>query len=182
MSAMRMAPPTERARGFSDPPSCPTMLHGSSPSRPDLGRAGFITTAGSSLLTFPVVRTYQYGHWAGASHGKALMACDFDAIVIGTGFGGAVTTCRLAQAGLRTLVLERGRRYDLASLPDLPKPGQVFPDLRRWLWSDGQGLWDLRDLDGVAVAQSAAYGGGSLVYANVHLRPPREVFDDAWPD
>jgi len=110
------------------------------------------------------------------------MACDFDAIVIGTGFGGAVTTCRLAQAGLRTLVLERGRRYDLASLPDLPKPGQVFPDLRRWLWSDGQGLWDLRDLDGVAVAQSAAYGGGSLVYANVHLRPPREVFDDAWPD
>jgi len=109
------------------------------------------------------------------------MTGDFDAIVIGTGFGGAVTTCRLAQAGLRTLVLERGRRYDLASLPDLPKPGQIFPDPRRWMWSDGQGLWDLRDLDGVAVAQSAAYGGGSLIYANVHLRPPREVFDDVWP-
>ena len=109
------------------------------------------------------------------------MADHYDAIVIGTGFGGAVTACRLAQARFRTFVLERGRRYNLASLPDLPTPGQVFPDSRRWMWSDGQGLWDLRDLDGVAVAQSAAYGGGSLVYANVHLRPPRDVFDDAWP-
>jgi choline dehydrogenase-like flavoprotein len=106
----------------------------------------------------------------------------FDAIVIGTGFGGAVTACRLAQAGVRTLVLERGRRYDLASLPDLPRAGQIFPDPRRWMWSGSQGLWDLRDLDGVAVAQSAAYGGGSLIYANVHLRPPRDVFNGGWPD
>jgi choline dehydrogenase-like flavoprotein len=109
------------------------------------------------------------------------MAQKFDAIVIGTGFGGAVTSCRLAQAGLRTLVLERGRRYDLASLPDLPKPGQLLPDPCRWRWSDSQGLWDLRDLHGVLVAQSAAYGGGSLVYANVHLRPPRDVFKEGWP-
>jgi choline dehydrogenase-like flavoprotein len=110
------------------------------------------------------------------------MAQKFDAIVIGTGFGGAVTSCRLAQAGLRTLVLERGRRYDLASLPDLPKPGQLLPDPCRWKWSDSQGLWDLRDLDGVLVAQSAAYGGGSLVYANVHLRPPRDAFREGWPE
>jgi choline dehydrogenase-like flavoprotein len=109
------------------------------------------------------------------------MGDHYDAIVIGTGFGGAVTACRLAQAGIHTLVLERGRRYDLASLPDLPKPGQIFPDPRRWTWSGSHGLWDVRDLDGVAVAQSAAYGGGSLVYANVHLRPPREVFDEEWP-
>jgi len=64
------------------------------------------------------------------------MGDHYDAIVIGTGFGGAVTACRLAQAGIHTLVLERGRRYDLASLPDLPKPGQIFPDNRRYgiLW------------------------------------------------
>jgi choline dehydrogenase-like flavoprotein len=110
------------------------------------------------------------------------MVQNFDAIVIGTGFGGAVTSCRLAQAGLHTLVLERGRRYDLASLPDLPKLGQLLPDPCRWMWSDSQGLWDLRDLDGVLVAQSAAYGGGSLVYANVHLRPPSDVFKTGWPD
>ena len=35
----------------------------------------------------------------------------FDAIVIGTGFGGAVAACRLAQAGKKIYILERGRRY-----------------------------------------------------------------------
>lgn len=33
----------------------------------------------------------------------------YDAVIIGTGFGGATTALRLAEAGLRVLVLERGR-------------------------------------------------------------------------
>ena len=105
----------------------------------------------------------------------------FDAIVVGTGFGGAVTACRLAQTGLHVCVLERGRRYDLSSIPALPKDGQTLPDARRWTWAGSQGLWDIRNLDGVTVAQSAAYGGGSLIYANVHLRPPQSVFEEGWP-
>ena len=108
-------------------------------------------------------------------------AFDFDAIVVGTGFGGAVTACRLAQAGLKVRILERGRRYALTDLPALPQPNEFMPDSRRWTWGGSQGLWDIRNLEGVTVAQAAAYGGGSLVYANVHLRPPREVFTDAWP-
>ena len=35
----------------------------------------------------------------------------YDAIVIGSGFGGAVTGCRLAEQGYRVLILERGRRW-----------------------------------------------------------------------
>ena len=35
---------------------------------------------------------------------------DFDAIVIGSGFGGAITACRLAENGYKVVVLERGRR------------------------------------------------------------------------
>jgi choline dehydrogenase-like flavoprotein len=105
----------------------------------------------------------------------------FEAIVVGTGFGGAVTACRLAQTGINVCVVERGRRYDLSSIPALPKDGQTLPDARRWTWGGSQGLWDLRNLDGVTVAQSAAYGGGSLIYANVHLRPPKDVFNTSWP-
>ena len=41
------------------------------------------------------------------------MANDFDVIIVGSGFGGAVTACRLAERGFkRILVLERGRRWN----------------------------------------------------------------------
>lgn len=98
------------------------------------------------------------------------------AIVIGTGFGGAVTSCRLAQAGFEVTVLERGRRYDGED------PG--FPRGRPegWLWSASRGLFDVRAVSEIQLVQSAGYGGGSLIYANVHLRAPAEVFDGSWPD
>src|SRR5260370_852676 len=37
------------------------------------------------------------------------MRSSYDAVVIGSGFGGAVAGCRLAQAGLNVAILERGR-------------------------------------------------------------------------
>lgn len=127
---------------------------------------------------------------------------DFDAIVIGSGFGGAVTACRLVQAGYRICILERGRRYERGDFPHHPSrrlgndplgseaEGQAgLPDFSRWFWAQGEGLWDIRDLGDAISAQAAGYGGGSLLYANVHLRAPAEVFEGApgthsgaWPD
>ncbi|NJO37093.1 MAG: hypothetical protein HC871_05035 [Rhizobiales bacterium] len=40
----------------------------------------------------------------------------------------------------------------------------------------------MRDLDDVVAVQAAGYGGGSLIYANVHLRAPDEVFRKGWPE
>lgn len=107
---------------------------------------------------------------------------DAEAIVVGSGFGGAVTACRLAQAGFDVLVLERGRRYEQDDFPALPSGAEMLPDLRRWRWQEDQGLWDVADLEEIVAVQAAGYGGGSLIYANVHLRPPAEVFDDRWPE
>ena len=104
-----------------------------------------------------------------------------EAVVIGSGFGGAVAACRLSQAGFRVLVLERGRRYESADFPALPLDTALLPDLRRYDFASDQGLWDVADLGELVSVQAAGYGGGSLVYANVHLRPPRAVFDDHWP-
>jgi choline dehydrogenase-like flavoprotein len=118
---------------------------------------------------------------------------EFEAIVIGTGFGGAVTACRLVEAGFRICVLERGRRYGPDDLPKFPtedlfagdeREQQNYsppPDFSRWLWGRDQGIYDIRDLDGAMSVQAAGYGGGSLIYANVHMRPPRDAFD-RWPD
>ena len=100
----------------------------------------------------------------------------FDAIVIGTGFGGSVAACRLAQAGKTVCILERGRRYPLGDFPRPAKRPDNLPHIARFAWAIDHGLWDVRDLQGVLAAQAAGYGGGSLVYANVHLRPPPEIF------
>ncbi|HEY3499718.1 MAG TPA: GMC oxidoreductase [Polyangiaceae bacterium] len=101
------------------------------------------------------------------------------ALVIGTGFGGAVAACRLSQAGFAPLVLERGRRYEQADFPALPSEGGFLPDARRLAWGTDQGFVDVQDLDEVLSVQAAGYGGGSLIYANVHLRARPEIFEQA---
>jgi cholesterol oxidase len=101
---------------------------------------------------------------------------DFDAIVIGSGFGGAVSALRLSQAGFRVALLERGRRYPRDSFP------RNWQDPKEpWFYPHAQGLFDVRSLPAMQVVQSAGYGGGSLIYANVHLRAPQTVFQKNWP-
>lgn len=103
------------------------------------------------------------------------MKPQYDAIVIGTGFGGAVSACRLAQANFRVGVFERGHRYPPAPFPRDSK------DPTGWFWQFGRGLFDIRALSEMTTVQAAGYGGGSLVYANVQMRPPRSAFDNGWP-
>ena len=45
---------------------------------------------------------------------------DFDVIVVGSGFGGSVMACRLAEGGNRVCVLERGKAYPPGSFPRSP--------------------------------------------------------------
>lgn len=98
-----------------------------------------------------------------------------DAIVIGSGFGGAVAAARLAQAGFAVTVLERGRRWQAGSFPR-------SPDMRDgWLWDVDDGLYDVRWLDSMLALQAAGWGGGSLAYANVFARPAANTLDDRWP-
>jgi cholesterol oxidase len=100
----------------------------------------------------------------------------YAALVIGTGFGGSVAACRLAQAGIDVAVIERGRRWP---------PGSFPRDLSRlddgWLWLCDHGLYDATPLNDILAVRAAGYGGGSLVYANVAMRSPQEVFDERWP-
>ena len=107
------------------------------------------------------------------------MAARYDAIVVGSGFGGGATACRLAENGWRVCVLERGRRF---GPDDWPKdPG----DAPRMFWHhklNPRGFFDLRLTKDVAVLTAAGVGGGSLIYANVQLRAPADVFEQPpWP-
>ncbi len=104
----------------------------------------------------------------------------FEAVVVGSGFGGAITACRLVEAGIETCIIERGRRYGAKDFPAVPPAGDVLPDPARWVWGRDQGLWDMHHLGELQAVGAAGYGGGSLIYANVHLRAPREVLK-RWP-
>src|SRR5262245_39675917 len=91
----------------------------------------------------------------------------FDAVVVGSGFGGSVMTHELAQAGLRVCLLERGKAFPPGSFPRGPL------GVRENLWdpSEGrQGLYNVWSFDGMDALVSAGLGGGSLIYANVLIR------------
>ena len=107
------------------------------------------------------------------------MESAYDAVVVGSGFGGGITACRLAEQGWRVCVLERGRRFGPGDFPDRPEQApRMFLHARH----NPGGFFDLRIMKDVAVMTGAGVGGGSLVYANVQLRAPDDVFDDpAWP-
>ena len=104
---------------------------------------------------------------------------DFDAIVIGSGFGGAVSACRLAEAGYRVLVLERGRRWDAKTYPR--------KDHDPWWWSNAGS----RALERLArPARLPAHGGRPgrrrrrrLADLRQHLMRSADevVFDRGWP-
>ncbi len=103
----------------------------------------------------------------------------YDAIVIGSGFGGGIAACRLVEAGQRVVVLERGQRFAPEDFPATPEEAPSA------LWHptlNPQGLFDLRLMKDLSVVTAAGVGGGSLVYANVQLRAPADVFAQGWPE
>jgi cholesterol oxidase len=103
----------------------------------------------------------------------------YDVVVVGSGFGGGVTACRMAEQGLSVCVLERGRRFGPGDFPD--RPEQAPRAFWHPLLNPG-GMLDLRLMKDLAVITAAGVGGGSLVYANVQLRAPAAVFEEPpWP-
>jgi cholesterol oxidase len=97
----------------------------------------------------------------------------FDAIVVGSGFGGSVMAYRLAEAGRRVCVLERGRPYPPGSFTRSPyRARESFWDPKRGL----TGMYHYWSFKGIDALVSAGLGGGSLIYANVFLRKDERWF------
>ncbi|MFE7625997.1 GMC oxidoreductase [Streptomyces sp. NPDC057509] len=110
---------------------------------------------------------------AGAADDDA--AYDYDVIVVGSGFGGAVSALRLSEKGYRVGVLEAGRRFTPGTLP------KNSWDLKNYLWAPALGLFGIQRvhlLGKVMVLAGAGVGGGSLNYANTLYVPPAPFFED----
>ena len=109
----------------------------------------------------------------------------YDAIVIGSGYGGGVAASRLARIGLKVAVLERGREL----LPGDFPTGLISAQRQTQIRIAGRrvgpatGLFDMRVGRDVHVLAGCGVGGTSLINANVCLNPDALVFEDErWPD
>lgn len=120
-------------------------------------------------------------------------------IVIGSGFGGAISALRLGEAGIQTTVLERGQRWPIDPWREI----HTYEPLR-----DGRGLWhrtsmrmpivgrdtvslpvdyfggilDITEYPNMEVWRGACVGGGSKVFAGVMIQPRREYFEEIFGD
>ena len=105
---------------------------------------------------------------------------DYDFIVIGSGFGGSVSACRLSEKGYKVAVLEMGKRW---KPEDLPKTNW---NQKRYFWAPlirCFGFFRLSLFRHAWVLSEVGMGGGSLVYVNVLLGPDTKVWQDpAWKD
>jgi cholesterol oxidase len=121
------------------------------------------------------------------------------AVVIGSGFGGSVTALRLGQAGIETIVLERGQDWPMDPWREI----HTYEPFR-----DGRGLWrrnsarypivaayapkfpvdyyggvlDMTEYDDIEVWRGSCVGGGSKVNTAVTLEPRETYFRRIFQD
>jgi cholesterol oxidase len=118
----------------------------------------------------------------------------YDAIVIGTGFGGTIAAVQLVAQGKKVLILERGTFFRSPDpLPLTPDPFGKWaaannmpvqywprPDHRKGLQDffavlrsqlNSNGLYQYSMFNQADVLTANGVGGGSLIYSNVTIRP-----------
>jgi cholesterol oxidase len=114
---------------------------------------------------------------------------DFDVLIIGSGYGGAVCAARLAarrRPGVKIGVLERGLEWVPGTFPN--SLANFSPISRRSSWLREQlahnplGLFGFYTQGDVTVVTGDGLGGGSLINCAVVMEPEEDVFrQPVWP-
>ncbi|MFB6572028.1 GMC family oxidoreductase N-terminal domain-containing protein, partial [Streptomyces noursei] len=124
------------------------------------------------------------------------------AVVIGTGYGAAVSALRLGEAGVETLMLEMGQLWNKPAEDGNVFCGMLTPDRRSswfksrteaplgsFLWLDVinrdiepyAGVLDRVHFDQMSVYVGRGVGGGSLVNGGMAVVPKRAYFEEVLP-
>lgn len=120
---------------------------------------------------------------AGLATDSALLADAYDVVIVGSGYGGAITAARLGFANhkaggrLRIALLERGVEHPVGSGPE--DEGALFMQLRTK--TNPLGFYELVPGDTIDIIQGCGLGGTSLNNMNAAVVADREVFLDSWP-
>src|SRR5512143_4249506 len=101
-----------------------------------------------------------------------------DAVIAGSGYGGAINAARLAEAGMSVVVLERGPRLSSRDFRQSDDPRYISRIIDFVVASDR-----------VAFRTGALVGGASIPMDGAHFRAPQKTFDARdktgrpyWPD
>lgn len=193
---------------------------------PETSSDGLSTAAPARLGRRPAVPTVSRRRFLGASAGVAVGAAlgvgfvqsrkvpsatrsHFPAIVVGSGYGGGVSALRLGQAGIQTLILEKGRHWDTPD-EDGKRFTRMLPADTRAGWFSAVPPSLVPSYMGISVEQVAeqnpspqpvqagicdesihgahsvfrgiAVGGGSMINAAIAAVPTPRQLEAAFPD
>lgn len=116
-----------------------------------------------------------------------------EALVIGSGFGGGVASLRLGQAGIETIVLERGRRWTITGDGNTFSPYDKPDGRAAFLTPTVPGFQSGVPIDiytGIQVGTvgtniitltGSGVGGTSLIYGGITYQPPENLFYKVFP-
>lgn len=163
-----------------------------------LTRRGFLATTGAAVGAASVGLPALTSPAAGAAIGNGAQV---PALVIGTGYGGAVAALRLAQAGVPVEMIEMGMTWDTPGPDGKIFPKVTAPDKRAyWLRTKTKapvsnffgfpidsnierytGILDAEEFAGITVYQGRGVGGGSLVNGGMAVTPKQSRFSSILP-
>ncbi|XP_024186518.1 uncharacterized protein LOC112191406 [Rosa chinensis] len=110
----------------------------------------------------------------------------YDAVVVGSGYGGSVAACRLAMAGVRVCLLEKGRKWEAQDFPT--DSFKILSAVRMENQNLGvsygpkDALFQVYEQNDSLAAVACGLGGGSLVNAGVMMPAPvRARRHPKWP-
>lgn len=104
----------------------------------------------------------------------------YDFVVVGSGYGGAITAARLVSSPMKpsVCILERGKEWPVGTFPD--KIEETLSQLRSS--TNPLGLYEILNYRDISVVKGSGLGGTSLINANVAIVPDREIFERTeWP-
>jgi cholesterol oxidase len=116
-----------------------------------------------------------------------------EALVIGSGFGGGVASLRLGEAGIETIVLERGRRWTITGDGNTFSPYDKPDGRAAFLTPTVPGFLSGTPIDiftgiqtatvgrNITTLSGTGVGGTSLLYGGITYQPPEELFYQVFP-
>ncbi|MBT6696853.1 MAG: GMC family oxidoreductase, partial [Gemmatimonadales bacterium] len=113
------------------------------------------------------------------------LAREYDVVVVGSGYGGAIAASRFARAGRRVCLLERGEERHPGDFPENSAEGlrEIQADSPDRRIGSSTARFDLHINPDISVLSGCGLGGTSLINANVAIPPDERVWaDPLWPD